>query len=105
MPVKGNETIRIAIKRRLVSFDRLGFLASGAAYKQRMGIEEMFLDYKTGRYNLEGNGLRGERLIKIILLMAIVDRSAIFEGTEMSKKNRCKNMYFVVNTNAKNTVN
>jgi hypothetical protein len=46
----------------------------------------MFRDYKTGGYNLEGNGLRGERLIKIILLMAIVDSSAIFEGTEMSEK-------------------
>jgi hypothetical protein len=30
-----------------------------SAYKQRMGIEEMFPDYKTGGYNLEGNGLRG----------------------------------------------
>jgi hypothetical protein len=75
-----------------------------SAYKQRIGIEEMFLDYKTGRYNIEGNGLRGERLIKIILLMAIVYSSAIFEGTEMSEKNRCKNMYLVVKTNAKNTV-
>jgi hypothetical protein len=28
-----------------------------SAYKQRMGIEEMFPDYKTGGYNLEGNGL------------------------------------------------
>jgi hypothetical protein len=52
LPVKGNETIRIAIKRRLVSFDRLGFLASGAAYKQRMEIEESYLDCKTGGYNL-----------------------------------------------------
>jgi hypothetical protein len=50
----------------------------------------MFRDYKTGRYNLEGNGLRGERLIKIILLMAIVDSSAIFEGTEMSKNTGAK---------------
>src|SRR4028119_2066470 len=44
-----------------------------SAYKQRMGIEEIFRDCKTGGYNLEGSGLRGERLIKmILLLMAIV---------------------------------
>ncbi|MEG4583610.1 hypothetical protein QUA71_29040 [Microcoleus sp. MON1_C5] len=29
-----------------------------AAYKQRMGIEKMFRDCKTGGYNLEGTGLR-----------------------------------------------
>jgi len=42
-----------------------------SAYKQRMGIEEMFRDCKTGGYNIEGSGLRGDRLIKIILLMTI----------------------------------
>ncbi len=42
-----------------------------SAYKQRMGIEESYLDCKTGGYNIEGSGLRGERLIKIILLMTI----------------------------------
>ena len=31
-----------------------------SAYKQRMGIEEMFRDCKTGGYNLEGSSLRGE---------------------------------------------
>ena len=57
-----------------------------AAYKKRMGIEEMFPDCKTGGYNLEGSGLRGDRLVKIILLMAIVYSSAIFQGTEIHKK-------------------
>jgi hypothetical protein len=57
-----------------------------SAYKKRMGIEEMFRDCKTGGYNLEGGGFRGDRLVKIILLMAIVYRAAIFEGTEMSEK-------------------
>jgi hypothetical protein len=51
-----------------------------------MGIEEMFRDYKTGGYNIEGTGLKGERLIKRILLMAIAYSSAIFQGTEMSEK-------------------
>jgi len=57
-----------------------------SAYKKRMGIEEMFRDCKTGGYNLEGSGLRGDRLVKIILLMAIVYSSAIFQGTEIHKK-------------------
>jgi len=51
-----------------------------------MGIEEMFRDCKSGGYNLEGSGLRGDRLIKMILLMAIVYTLAIFQGTEIQKK-------------------
>jgi hypothetical protein len=51
-----------------------------------MGMEEMFRDCKSGGYNLEGSGLRGDRLIKMILLMAIVYTSAIFQGTEIQKK-------------------
>lgn len=56
-----------------------------AAYKERMGIEEMFRDCKTGGYNLEGTSLKGERLIKIILLMTIAYSSAVFQGTEIKK--------------------
>src|SRR5918998_1060054 len=37
--------------------------AAITAYKQRMGIDEMFRNYKTGAYNIEGTGLKGERLI------------------------------------------
>jgi hypothetical protein len=51
-----------------------------------MGIEEMFRDCKKGGDNLEGSGLRGERLIKMILLMAIAYTCAIFQGTEIQKK-------------------
>jgi hypothetical protein len=57
-----------------------------AAYKQRMGLEESYLDCKTGGYNIEGTGLREERLIKMILLRAIAYTSAIFQGAEMQKK-------------------
>ena len=56
------------------------------AYKKRMGIEEMFRDYKSGGYNIEGTGLRGEILIKIILLMAIAYLEAIAQETEIQKK-------------------
>jgi hypothetical protein len=56
------------------------------AYKQRMGIEEMFRDYKTGGYDLEGTSLKGNRLINIILLVTLAYSSAIFEGTLTSEK-------------------
>ena len=46
----------------------------------------MFRECQTGGYNLEGSGLRRDRLVKIILLMAIIDSSAIFQGTEIQKK-------------------
>lgn len=56
------------------------------AYKQRMGIEEMFRDCKTGGYDLEGTTLKGQRLINMILLMTLAYSSAIFQGTELKKK-------------------
>jgi len=56
------------------------------AYKQRMGIEEMFRDCKTGGYDLEGTSLKGKRLINMILLMTLAYCSGIFQGTEMRKK-------------------
>ncbi|MBD0303874.1 MAG: IS4 family transposase [Tolypothrix sp. T3-bin4] len=58
-----------------------------AAYKQRMGIEEMFRDCKSGGYNLEGTGLTGNRLIKIILLMTISYSHDIIEGSIIQIKN------------------
>jgi hypothetical protein len=57
-----------------------------AAYKKRMGIEESYLNCKRGGYNIEGTGLRGNRLIKIILLMTLAYCAAIFEGNEIPKK-------------------
>ncbi|MEG4812715.1 hypothetical protein QUA82_35130 [Microcoleus sp. F8-D3] len=56
------------------------------AYKQRMGIEEMFRDCQTGGYDLEGTSLKGDRLIKMILLMTLADTAAIFQGTEIRQK-------------------
>ena len=40
-------------------------------YRSRMGIEAMFKDCKTGRYNLEGSGANTQRLTNLILLIAI----------------------------------
>ena len=41
---------------------------------------------KSFRIAIEGTGLRGNPLIKMILLMTIAYSSAIFQGTEMSEK-------------------
>lgn len=65
-----------------------------AAYKQRMGIEEMFRYCQSGGDNLAGSGLTGDRLIKIILLMTISDIHDIIEGTIIPKK-MYKNMFIV----------
>jgi hypothetical protein len=50
------------------------------AYKKRFCIEEMFRDFKSGGYNLEGTGVSGERLIAMILLIALAYTSATMHG-------------------------
>lgn len=50
------------------------------AYKKRFGIEEMFRDFKKGGYNLEGTGVSGDRLIVLVLLIAIAYSSATIQG-------------------------
>lgn len=41
------------------------------AYTKRFGIEEMFRDFKKGGYNLEATNVEGQRLISLLILMAI----------------------------------
>jgi hypothetical protein len=68
----------------------LRYLGSAAAainaYKQRMGIEEMFRDFKTGGYDIERTSLKGNRLINMILLMTRSYLEGIFQGIETRKK-------------------
>lgn len=93
---------RMKVKDTWFILTDLGSLSVAiAAYKKRMGIEEMFRDCKSGGYNIEGTGLRGDRLIKIILLMAIVYLEAIFQGQNF-RKSRCKNMYLAIKSPIKN---
>jgi hypothetical protein len=40
-------------------------------YSQRFGIEAMFKDCKTGGYNLEGSKANPDRLVRLILLIAV----------------------------------
>jgi hypothetical protein len=87
-PVNGNATtLGLKVKDAWFILTDLGSLPLAiSAYKERMGIEEMFRDCKTGGYNLEWSGLRGDRLIKMIVLMAVAYTSAIFQGIKIQKK-------------------
>ncbi len=49
-------------------------------YRQRFGIEAMFKDCKTGGYNLEGSQANSERLVRLILLVALAMTSAWLQG-------------------------
>jgi hypothetical protein len=59
---------------------------SFAAYKRRFDIEEMFRDFKKGGYNLEDANVCGDRLISLILLIAIAYTSATIHGQQIKRK-------------------
>jgi len=54
--------------------------AAVKAFKRRSGIEAMFKDCKTGGYNLESTHADGQRLMALILLIAIAYSCAILAG-------------------------
>ena len=49
-------------------------------YRQRFGIEAMFRDCKTGGYNLEGSKASPDRLVRLILLIALAMTAAWLQG-------------------------
>lgn len=49
-------------------------------YSQRFGIEAMFKDCKTGGYNLEGSTANPNRLVRLILLIALAMSAAWLQG-------------------------
>jgi hypothetical protein len=53
------------------------------AYEKRFCIEEMFRDFKKGGYNLEDTNVSGERLISLILLIAIAYTGATIHGRQI----------------------
>ncbi len=61
-------------------------LESAAAYKRRFHIEEMFRDFKSGGYNLEDTNVSSERLMSLILLIAIAYTSATIQGQKIKRK-------------------
>jgi hypothetical protein len=59
--------------------------AAITAYKKRFCIEEMFRDFKSGGYNLEGTGVSDERLLSLILLITIAYTSASIQGRKIKQ--------------------
>ncbi|MBS9391443.1 MAG: IS4 family transposase [Dolichospermum sp. WA123] len=57
-----------------------------SAYKKRFCIEEMFRDFKKGGYCLEGTQVRGNRLIALIILIAIAYTTATIKGQQIKRK-------------------
>lgn len=55
------------------------------AYQKRFGIEEMFRDFKTGGYNLEGSKLGAEQLSKLLIVVSIAYTSAMLEGEDIKR--------------------
>jgi len=55
------------------------------SYRKRFSIEEMFRDFKSGGYNLEATNVTGERLISLILLIAIAYSSATIFGEKIKR--------------------
>lgn len=53
------------------------------AYKKRFDIEEMFRDFKSGGYSLEGSGLSKEFMSKLLILVSIAYTSAILQGQKI----------------------
>lgn len=52
------------------------------AFKHRSGIEAMFRDCKSGGYNLDSTAAQGQRLIALILLIAIAYTCAVLTGRQ-----------------------
>lgn len=56
------------------------------AYQKRMGIEEMFRDFKMGGFNLESTKLSGHRLYSLILLISLAYSQSTLAGRAIKAK-------------------
>jgi hypothetical protein len=68
----------------LTNFDSLA--AATSAYAKRMGIEEMFRDFKQGGYNLEITRVGDRRLVSLILLICLSYSLSTFVGQTIQSK-------------------
>lgn len=55
------------------------------AYKKRFEMETMFRNFKSGGYNLEDTNVTGQRLIVMILLIAIAYTSTTMQGQKIKR--------------------
>ena len=68
----------------LTNLDNLS--AATNAYTKRMGIEEMFRDFKLGGYNLEVTQVSDRRLIATIILITLAYFISILSGQFIKQK-------------------
>ena len=54
-------------------------------YQKRFSIEEMFRDFKSGGYSLEGSKLAPEYLSKLLIVIAIAYTSATLQGRDIKR--------------------
>ena len=64
--------------------------AATSAYAKRMGIEEMFRDFKLGGYNLEVTRVTDYRLISLIMLICLAYSYSTFSGQNIKSKGVAK---------------
>jgi len=67
----------------LTNFSELEIAIEG--YQKRFGIEEMFRDFKSGGYHLEGTKLASEQLSKLMIVVAIAYTSALLQGQQIKR--------------------
>lgn len=95
---KGFGTFNVAAKwkRRYQGFapDEAWFILTNfcdlnsaiVSYQKRFSIEEMFRDFKQGGYCLEGSQAMQERLVAIVIVIAIAYTSAALQGQNLKQK-------------------
>ena len=59
-----------------------------SAYQRRFGIEEMFRDFKSGGYRLEGCHVDGRRLMAIVMILSMAYLWATVQGTHLKRTAR-----------------
>ncbi|NET69473.1 MAG: IS4 family transposase [Moorea sp. SIO1G6] len=57
-----------------------------SAYRKRFDIEEMFRDYKSGGYNMEGSNVVGKRFISLLIIISFAYFIATIKGEIITKK-------------------
>ncbi|NEQ11003.1 MAG: IS4 family transposase, partial [Moorea sp. SIO4E2] len=57
-----------------------------SAYKKRFNIEQMFRDYKSGGYNMEGSNVVGKRFISLVIIISFAYFMATIKGENINKK-------------------
>lgn len=67
----------------------LSLQSATGAYAKRLGIEQMLRDCKGGGYQLEGTGLKGTRLIALLLVMTLAYGAATFVGQKLRQRGVC----------------